>query len=80
MFNRKQGQSDDEWTWCVVEHSNQVFRAQIQHVGRGKFKIVNDNQEKTHVEKLLTHQKFSTVINKSDFELFDLLLSSKTYT
>jgi hypothetical protein len=23
---------------CVVEHSNQVFRSQIQHVGRGKLK------------------------------------------
>jgi hypothetical protein len=41
------------WTWCIVEHSNQVFRAQIQHVGRGKFKIVNDNQEKTHVGKIV---------------------------
>jgi len=32
------------------------------------------------LEKLLTHQKFSTVINKSAFELFDLLLSSRKHT
>jgi hypothetical protein len=53
LFNRNQGQSDDVGAWCVVEHSNQVFRAQIQHVGRGKFKIVNDNKEKTHVGKIV---------------------------
>jgi hypothetical protein len=41
------------WTWCVIEHHNQVFRAQIQHVGRGKFKILNDNQEKTHVGQII---------------------------
>jgi hypothetical protein len=49
LFRRKQGRNDDVWAWCVVEHSNRVFRAQIQHVGGGKFKIMNDNQEKTHV-------------------------------
>ena len=53
LFKRKQGQSDDMWAWCVVQHDNQVFRAQIQHVGRGKFKIVNDNQEKAHVGKVV---------------------------
>ena len=55
LFNRKQLQSDDDEraTWCVVEHSNQVFRAQIQHVGRGKFKILNDNQEGLHVGQIV---------------------------
>jgi len=53
LFNRKQGQSDDVGAWCVVEHSNQVFRAQIQHVGRGKLKNVNDNKENTHVGKIV---------------------------
>lgn len=38
---------------CFVEHSNQVFRAQNQHVGRAKFKILNDNQEKTHIAKIV---------------------------
>lgn len=55
MFNRKQRRADDEEraTWCVVEHSNQVFRAQIQHMGRGKFKILNDNQEGIHIEQIV---------------------------
>jgi hypothetical protein len=34
--------SDD--TWCVVEHNNAVFRAKIVHVGKGRFRIVGDNQ------------------------------------
>ena len=38
LFSIKQGQSDEVRDLCVVEHSNQVFRAQIQHVGRGKIK------------------------------------------
>jgi hypothetical protein len=53
FVQEKTRQSDDVWDWCIVEHSNQVFRAQIQHVGRSKFKILNDNQEKTHVGKIV---------------------------
>jgi hypothetical protein len=53
LFGKKQHQTDNVWTWCVVQESNQVFRAQIQHVGRGKFKIVNDNQEKIHVGQIV---------------------------
>jgi hypothetical protein len=56
LFNRKQRRADDEEeraTWCVVEHSNQVFRAQIQHMGRGKFKILNDNQEGIHIGQIV---------------------------
>ena len=41
-------------TSCVVELSNQeVFRAQIQHVGRGKFEILNDNQERIHIGQIV---------------------------
>jgi hypothetical protein len=55
LFKRKQRQDDDEerMTWCIVEHSNQVFRAQLQHVGRGKFKVLNDNQERIHVGQII---------------------------
>lgn len=53
LFGKKQHQDDNVWTQCVIQESNQVFRAQIQHVGRGKFKIVNDNQEKIHVGKIV---------------------------
>jgi hypothetical protein len=55
LFNRKQGQVEDDRqaTWCVVEYSNQVFRAQLQHIGRGKFKILNDNQEGIHIGKIV---------------------------
>jgi hypothetical protein len=48
---RKQHQAD--YVWCIVEHSNKVFRAQVQHLGRGKFKIVNDNQDRIHVGQIL---------------------------
>jgi hypothetical protein len=44
---------DDVRSWCIVQGSNKVFRAQIQHVGRGRFKIVNDNQEKIHVGEII---------------------------
>jgi hypothetical protein len=53
LFRKKQRQGDDVWTWCIVEHSKQVFRAQLQHVGRGKFKILNDNQERMHVGQIV---------------------------
>jgi hypothetical protein len=55
LFGKKlQRQSnDDVRTWCIVQGSNKVFRAQIQHVGRGRFKIVNDNQERIHVGQIV---------------------------
>jgi hypothetical protein len=55
LFNRKQRQVDDDGrtTWCVVERSNQVFRAQLQHIGRGKFKILNDNQEGIYIGQIV---------------------------
>jgi hypothetical protein len=54
LFKRKQ-KADDEgrMTWCIVEHSNQVFRAQLQHIGRGRFKVLNDNQERIHVGQII---------------------------
>jgi hypothetical protein len=55
LFKRKQYQADngERLTWCVVEYSNQVFRAQLQHMGRGKFKILNDNQEGIHIGQII---------------------------
>ena len=55
LFQRKQRQADDNIreTWCVIELSNQVFRAQVQHIGRGKFKILNDNQEGIHIGQVI---------------------------
>jgi hypothetical protein len=55
LFERKQRQADDNRraTWCTIELSNQVFRAQIQHIGRGKFKILNDNQEGVHIGQIV---------------------------
>jgi hypothetical protein len=44
---------DDVRSWRIVQGSNRVFRAQIQHVGRGRFKIVNDNQESIHVGEII---------------------------
>ncbi|MDQ3852026.1 MAG: hypothetical protein M3299_04250 [Thermoproteota archaeon] len=55
LFKRKQRQVDDgkRATWCVVEYSNQVFRAQLEHLGRGKFKILNDNQEGIYIGQVV---------------------------
>jgi hypothetical protein len=57
LFGKKQQRQfdgdDNIRTWCIVQGSNKVFRAQIQHVGRGKFKIVNDNQESIHVGQIV---------------------------
>ena len=55
LLRRKQRQPNDEehTTWCVVEYSNQVFRAQLQHIGRGRFKVLNDNQEGIHFGKIV---------------------------
>ena len=55
LFGKKlQRQSnDDVRTWCIVQGSNKVFRAQIQQFGRGRFKIVNDNQERIHVGQIV---------------------------
>ena len=32
-------------SWCTIDFDSKVFRAELVHVGRGKFKIVNDNQD-----------------------------------
>jgi hypothetical protein len=56
LFERKERQADDDnrrATWCRVEYSNQVFRAQLQHIGRGKFKILNDNQEGAFIGQIV---------------------------
>jgi hypothetical protein len=55
LFQKKEHQADDDRraTWCRVEYSNQVFRAQVQHIGRGKFKILNDNQEGIHIGQVV---------------------------
>jgi hypothetical protein len=56
LFGKKlqrQPNDDDVRSWCIVQGSNKVFRAQIQHVGRGRFKIVNDNQERIHVGEII---------------------------
>ncbi|HJU33638.1 MAG TPA: hypothetical protein VJ695_00805 [Nitrososphaera sp.] len=57
MFGIKQQRQpdadDDLRSWCIVQGSNKVFRAQIQHVGRGRYKIVNDNQERIHVGEII---------------------------
>jgi hypothetical protein len=56
LFERKQRQADNEekqTTWCVIELSNRVFRAQVQHIGRGKFKILNDNQQGIHIGQIV---------------------------
>jgi hypothetical protein len=55
---KKQRQVDDDddeerAPWCVVEYSDHVFRAQLQHMGRGKFKILNDNQEGIHIGRIV---------------------------
>jgi hypothetical protein len=56
---KKQRQVDDDdddeerAPWCVVEYSNHLFRAQLQHMGRGKFKILNDNQEGIHIGQIV---------------------------
>jgi hypothetical protein len=55
LFHRKERKAHDDRreTWCRVEYSNQVFRAQLQHIGRGKFKILNDNQEGVFIGQIL---------------------------
>lgn len=55
LFKRKQHQAydDERVTWCMVERSNQLFRAQLQHVGRGKFKILNDNKEGVYIGQIV---------------------------
>ena len=55
LFERKRHQADDNrrTTWCTIELSNQVFRAQLQHMGRGNFKILKDNQQGIHVGQIV---------------------------
>jgi hypothetical protein len=55
LLRRKQRQANDEerTTWFVVIYSNQVFRAQLQHIGRGRFRILDDNQEGIHIGKIV---------------------------
>ncbi len=64
MFGKKEHLTGDAWTWCIIQDSTKVFRAEIQHIGRGKFKIVSDNQESIHVGQIVDASELSTAINK----------------
>jgi len=48
LFKKIQG-DETEGTWCTVESSQQVFRAQIVHIGRGKYKILKDNRDGAYI-------------------------------
>jgi hypothetical protein len=76
LFSIKQGQSDEVRDLCVVEHSNQVFVHKSNMSEEANSKILNDNQEKTMLEKLLMDQKFSTVKDEVCFCTFIFLSSS----
>jgi hypothetical protein len=39
--------------WCIVETNNAVFRAGIVHVGRGKYKIIQDNKDGNFVGQII---------------------------
>ena len=39
--------------WCTVEHGDRIFQARVSHVGRGKFKILQDNQGDSYVGKIV---------------------------
>ena len=77
MFSIKQGQSDEVRDLCVVEHSNQKYFVHKSNMSEeANSKILNDNQEKTMLEKLLMDQKFSTVKDEVCFCTFIFLSSS----
>ena len=37
--------------WCTVELGDKIFQARVSHIGRGKFKILQDNQDDRYVGK-----------------------------
>ena len=39
--------------WCIVEMDDAIFRAKIIHVGRGKYKIEQDNRDGNFVGQIL---------------------------
>jgi len=40
-------------TWCTVLFDNIKTKVQVRHVGRGKFKVVNDESEGSLIGKEL---------------------------
>jgi hypothetical protein len=48
LFKRVE-RDETEGTWCTVEYSQQVFRAQIVHIGRGKYKILKDDKDGAYI-------------------------------
>jgi len=43
----------DSSAWCTIEHNNQIFQARVVHVGGGKFKILEDNQQDLYVGNII---------------------------
>lgn len=48
LFKRIQREETDG-TWCTVEYSQRIFRAQIVHIGKGKYRISKDNQDGAYI-------------------------------
>jgi hypothetical protein len=39
--------------WCVIEINNIVFRAEILHISRGKFRILRDDRDNSYVGRII---------------------------
>ena len=39
--------------WCVVDIEGKIFRARVIHVGRGRFLVIEDNQDSDFVDKIV---------------------------
>jgi hypothetical protein len=48
LFKRVQ-RDETEGTWCTVEYNQRVFRAQIVHIGGGRYRILKDNKDGAYI-------------------------------
>ena len=39
--------------WCVIEINSIIFRAEIIHISRGRFRILRDDRDDSYVGKII---------------------------
>jgi hypothetical protein len=45
--------SEKNAAWCTVDVDNRIFQAWVVHVGRGKFRVLKDNQSNEYSGKVI---------------------------
>ena len=49
MLTQMPKSSDSDTSWCTVILNESTIRAEVKHVGRGKFRIIDDKSDGKYI-------------------------------